>query len=252
MMLGLVKALARRTWKAARLSDAPDREGIARTYLQGQGLEIGALHNPLRVPARVRVTYVDRLEEPVLRRHYPELAGQPFAPVDVVDDGERLGKFADVSQDFVIANHFLEHCQDPIGSLFTLMRVLRVGGILYLVVPDKRYTFDRDRPVTPLAHLWQDHRDGPGGSKAEHFREWTALVEKIQDVEAADRRIRALMTLDYSIHYHVWTQGEFLEFLLEMRRILPFEIELVARRTIELICVLRKTDGIGATIAEHS
>ena len=34
-----------------------------------------------------------------------------------MDDGERLATIADATQDFVIANHFLEHCQDPLGAL---------------------------------------------------------------------------------------------------------------------------------------
>ena len=45
---------------------------------------------------------------------------EPFVPVGCIDDGERLGKIADASQDFVIANHFLEHCQDPILALLNI------------------------------------------------------------------------------------------------------------------------------------
>src|SRR5687768_2567592 len=100
-MLELVRALTGRSRRARRTSPVPDREWAARAYLRGKGLEIGALHNPLQVPAAARVTYVDRFPEPVLRRHYPELAGQRFVAVGLVDDGERLPKVADASQDFV-------------------------------------------------------------------------------------------------------------------------------------------------------
>ena len=125
-----------------------DRCFLANRYLEGRGLEIGALHHPLPVPRSVQVRYVDRLSVADLRSHYPELASLPLVPLDLIDDGETLTMVPDGSQDFVIANHFLEHCEDPIKTLGTFFRVLRPGGILYLAVPEKHHTFDRDRPVT--------------------------------------------------------------------------------------------------------
>lgn len=49
------------------------REAIASRYLMGEGIEIGALHMPLRVPVTARVKYLDRLPLEGLRGHYPEL-----------------------------------------------------------------------------------------------------------------------------------------------------------------------------------
>jgi hypothetical protein len=90
-------------------------------YLHGEGIEIGALHNPLEVPRSARVGYVDHLPVEELREHYPGLADEPLVEVDVVvdvvDDGERFSTIGDATQDFVIANHFLEQCEDPLGAL---------------------------------------------------------------------------------------------------------------------------------------
>ena len=97
-----------------------------------------------------------------LRPQYHELATAPLVEVEIIDDGERLDKIADASQDFVIANHFLEHCQNPIMALRNMLRVLRVGGILFRAVPDKRYTVDVERPVTTLDHVWRDYAQGTG------------------------------------------------------------------------------------------
>jgi len=235
-MLRLVRSFRRRF---RGLAQKGLRELLARSYLRGRGLEIGGLHNPLRVPRSARVTYVDRLGVAQLRQHYPELADQPLVPVQVQDDGERLGRFADRSQDFIIANHFLEHCQDPIGTMDHFFRVLRPGGTLYLAVPDKRFTFDRDRPVTPLEHLIRDHEEGPQWSRRQHFEEWTRLVNKVADPAAAEAEIDRLMAMDYSIHYHVWTQVEFLQFLGWMQRRQQFDMELFLRNGEELIVILR-------------
>jgi SAM-dependent methyltransferase len=215
------------------------RREIARRYLRGEGIEIGALHNPLEVPKSAHVRYVDRLTVEELREHYPELADEPLVDVDVVDDGERLATIGDASKDFAIANHFLEHCEDPLGALGNLIRVLRPAGVLYLAVPDKRYTFDADRPVTPTAHLLRDHREGPEGSRREHYEEWARLVDKVEEPEV---HATALLKRGYSIHFHAWTQWELVELLQtatgELR--LDFDIELMLKNGHEVIFVLRK------------
>jgi len=86
---------------------ALDREVIAKTYIRGDGIEIGALHYPTKVSRRARVRYVDRMSVPDLRKHYPELNLLKLVHVDIVDDGERLETIGDLTQDFVIANHLL-------------------------------------------------------------------------------------------------------------------------------------------------
>lgn len=217
-----------------------DRERIAGWYLRGSGIEIGALHQPVPAPRSARVSYVDRFPAETLRREMPELAPYPMVRVDIVDDGERLESIGDGTQDFVIANHVLEHCQDPIGALVSMFRVLRPDGVLYLAVPDKRYTFDVDRPVTPLEHLLRDHRDGPAWSCRQHCEEWVRLVERLTAPEEVEARIVELMERNHSIHVHVWTQTEMLEFLVALRRLVAFDVELIAKSGSEVIVVVRK------------
>jgi len=217
---------------------------IAKRYLAGDGIEIGALHNPLPLPKAARVRYVDRLPVPELRAHYPELEQEPLVEVDIIDDGERLETIGDSTQDFVVANHFLEHTQDPIGTLLNAYRVLRPGGVLYLAVPDKRHTFDVDRPLTPVDHLVRDHEEGSEVSRREHFEEWARLVDRVPAAEVS-QRAEQLMEQDYSIHFHVWTQRELLELLLALRERfeLDFDVELMERIEYEVVFVLRKGKG---------
>jgi SAM-dependent methyltransferase len=225
------------------------RNTLSSRYLHGSGLEIGALHMPLSVPRGTAVRYVDRMSAADLRTHYPELADHDLVEVDVVDDGEALGTVPEASQDFVIANHFLEHTQDPIGTIRNHLRVLRDGGILYMAIPDKRETFDIDRPVTPLEHLLRDFADGPAWSRRGHFEEWAEFVSTRLDglspdqVEAETDRLDAM---DYSIHFHVWTPDALLEVLVHLRNELGFPIELEAmqRNAHEFIVVLRRTDRV--------
>jgi SAM-dependent methyltransferase len=217
------------------------RVRIANRYLSGDGIEIGALHNPLPLPRSARVRYVDRLPVSELRAHYPELEREPLVHVDILDNGERLATIPDSSLDFVVANHFLEHTEDPVRTLLNVFRVLRPEGVLYLAVPDKRYTFDIDRPVTPFEHLMRDFDEGPHVSRRDHFEEWVRLVDSLPEDEVP-RRVEQLLEQDYSIHYHVWTQREALELLTVVRQRLKldFDIELMEQIEHEVVFVMRK------------
>ena len=215
---------------------------IAETYLSGQGIEIGALHNPLQVPPTAKVKYVDRLPIAQLREQYPELNDKELVEVDILDDGERLTTISDASQDFVIANHFVEHSQDPIGAVLNMLRVLKPGGRLYLAIPDKRCCFDSDRPVTSLEHLMRDHAEGPEWSRAQHFEEWARLVNKAGDEPEVKKQAAELMRTNYSIHFHVWTPFEMLELVQALRKMVAFEIELCLMHDgVEVIFVFRKS-----------
>lgn len=218
------------------------REFVADTFIRGQGIEIGALHMPLGVPRSAKVKYVDRLSVEDLRKHYPELNDKQLVKVDIVADGETLEGVRDSTQDFVIANHFIEHCQNPIGALLNMFRVLKPGGVLYLAIPDKRNSFDQDRPVTPLEHLFRDYEEGPAWSRRNHFEEWTRLVNKVEDDEEAERQIALNLSIDYSIHYHVWTQAEMLELVVALRKMVSFEVELCLKNEAEVIFILRKNE----------
>jgi SAM-dependent methyltransferase len=194
------------------------------------------------MPAVVDVRYVDRMDLPALRDQYPELARHGLVEVDVVDDGETLESQPDGSADFIVANHFIEHTEDPLGTLASHLRVLRGGGVLYMAVPDRRRTFDAARAPTSLEHVIHDHLEGPSGSRRAHQEEWARLVEKVpaSDVTA---RVCALEELDYAIHFHVWTPREFRGLLDYARDVakLPFAVEAIKENEQEFIVVLRRT-----------
>jgi predicted SAM-dependent methyltransferase len=217
------------------------RRRVSFEYVRGGGLEVGGLNCAMPVAKGVKVTFVDRMPQHELLRQYPELAGTPLVPVDVVDDGERLSTFADASQDFVITGHFLEHTQDPIGTLKAHLRVVKSGGIVLVVVPNRECTFDRDRPATTWEHFRRDHIDGPQNSYEDHLREYVQLVDKLAGA-ALEERIEYYRRINYSIHFHVWNVDEFRTFLERARAefALPFQIEQFSAQHGEMIAVLRK------------
>jgi predicted SAM-dependent methyltransferase len=207
--------------------------------LSGEGIEIGALHFPLRVPPGVKVRYVDKRTKKENEEAFPELAGKEIVETDWIGDGQWLEGMADESQDFVIANHMLEHCVNPLKTLEHFLRVLRTGGRLFIALPDKRFTFDVKRPITPFDHVLRDYHINREVEDREMYEEYRDFVDGSFNVDAA-LRTRA------DIHHHVWTQAEILEFFIEARRKLgwPLEIELFGKQGIEVVLVLQKIDPV--------
>ena len=219
------------------------RDFLAQQYLRGSGIEIGALNLPARVPKGTGVKYVDsKPAEQLMEAYRTELQGHTVVPVDFVTDAQTLEAVEDESQDFVIANQVVEHLENPLLALKNMLRVTKPGGTIFLSLPDKRHTFDIDRPVTTFDHVLEDYQRGPEWSREAHYREW---IEKVEKLPAADvpARLDVLMNaMRYSIHFHAWTQFELFE-LFERARRLPgfsYEIDCFKANDFEALFVLRK------------
>src|ERR1035437_271555 len=181
-------------------------------HLRGRGVVIGALWRRFPVAARSMVWYVDRHHSSELQREYPELGQQLISP-DVVADAGQL-PFANGSLNFVIANHVLEHMPFPLASLRSWYRVLGAGGVLILKIPDKRYTFDLKRRRTSLQHLVEEDLHPEAFNKRAHFQDWVEHVGgSAPESESLQHETNRLMVLDYSIHYHVWTDEDIRELI---------------------------------------
>jgi SAM-dependent methyltransferase len=239
----LVRRGKREVRDAALGHGAPDRktirEDVALRFLHGDGIEIGALDFPLRLPRGARVRHVDHLDEEGLCEAHSRtlLEGRSLVVPDVVDDGARLGSFSDASLDFVVANHMLEHVEDPIAALEHQLRVLRPGGVLYLTLPDARESFDAARRRTTVDHLQNDHREGPQVSRTEHYEECAQLIEGHRD-EILARRVREMEAHDLRPHFHVWEPATFAGLLAALE--LPFSLELIQASIGEFVVILRK------------
>jgi predicted SAM-dependent methyltransferase len=168
--------------------------------------------------------------------------GDPGSVVEttVVDDGERLERFESGSLDFLIANHLLEHLEDPVGALTNWTRVLRPGGIIFITVPDARRTFDAARPRTTVEHVVRDHREGPGTSRAEHYREWAHIIECLPEERVAER-MAEYARRNRREHFHVWELETFLDLLCRLD--LPVRLEVAQAAADEFAVILRKDHG---------
>lgn len=180
-----------------------DWRGHFASRLRGHGLEIGPLHRPLALPTGITVDYVDRLSVSDLRHHYPELRDLPLVEPTFLDDAETLATVPDGRYDFVWAAHVMEHMRNPIEALRHWCRVTKPGGLVHLILPDKRRTFDRMRARTLLEHIILDYQRPSRERDYEHYLDYATNADHKQGAEAI-AHADALIARDYSIHYHVF------------------------------------------------
>lgn len=216
---------------------------LSNKWIVGKGIEIGALHNPLRYnEKKASVKYVDRLSVSELRKQYPELKQANLVKPDYIDNGEILSSLKDESQDFIIANHMLEHCKNPILTIQNHLKKLKKGGILFYTIPDKRFTPDSSRKLTTIDHLIADYYEK--NNHKEHYIEWVKSWNKIKEKKQIDIKVQELQKMDYSIHFHVWTMDSFVEFILFLTSFKAtkgkFVIQVIASKEEEIVLILKK------------
>ena len=232
----LVKPLSR------TLTFIEQRASIAAMFLSGEGLEIGAFTQPTDLPRETSVSFYDKFPAEVVRGYYDEHWGRPLCEPHFHGNAEHLEGIDGKNRfDFVIANHVIEHFEDPIAFFKSLARVLRAGGRAMVTAPNKRESFDSARDLTTFDHILRDHLAGPKQSRLGHYQDWVAKVDNLQGEQAA-ARVRKLDEEDFSIHYHVWDETTFVEFVAQAIRVvgLPFKLILVFDHVGEIIVILER------------
>lgn len=126
-----------------------------------KGLEIGAFDLPLIEPEEGYCDFADFNDHAFLLEVAAQKAGH--APEFVVPVTYSLREGYDhlpCDYDWIAASHVIEHIPDVLGWLRTLSTHLKSGGVLFLTVPDKRYTFDIHRSDTTFAQVVARHHAG--------------------------------------------------------------------------------------------
>lgn len=193
------------------------------------GVEIGAFKSP--IPG-ISPLYLDR---------FPEYDYETVN-ADYVADASSLPVF-DNALDYVANANVFEHLANPVGSLWEWARVCRHNGIIYLVVPDRRLTFDRFRPLTSPEHLIEDFERNTTDSDGTHVTDyidgvdWSLWAPRATEAErlATKERLRAAYVAavaakePINIHFHTFELASFSSMLQLMNRYpdRPCDLELV-------------------------
>lgn len=125
-----------------------------------------------------------------------------------ISEATDLGQVPVAKYDFVISSHCLEHVANPLKAVSEWLRVLKKDGIILIVLPNKQYTFDHNRPVTTFTHLLNDYNSNTGEDDLTHLEEILKLHDLKKDKLAGSFdafRERGLKNFEKrSLHHHVY------------------------------------------------
>ena len=123
-------------------------------------------------------------------------------------EASNLKDVPDEKYDFLLASHCLEHCANTFKTVNEWLRVIKKGGAILLILPDRRFTFDNQRPVTSFGHLKSDFEKSVDETDLTHLDEIVALHDLKMDPAAGTSeqfKTRSLDNLNNRcLHHHVF------------------------------------------------
>ena len=160
-----------------------------------------------------------------------------------IAEGSDLSAIRDDQYDFLLSCHSLEHVANPIKAVKDWVRVLKPGGQLILVLPDKEFTFDHKRPYTTFKHLLQDFNKNVTEDDYTHFEEVIQLHDTSKDPGIKNQaELKARVERNFEnrcVHHHVFEQSVIKELLEHcglqvtyQQKGLPFHLITIATKRI--------------------
>lgn len=142
-----------------------------------------------------------------------------------ISEASELDNIENDNYDFLLSCHSLEHVANPIKTLKKWYNVLKNGGKIILVLPDKNFTFDHNRPYTKFDHLLQDFNSETNEHDTTHFEEIFRLHDITKDAminspEELKKRTKDNF-INRCVHHHVYS----LELIRELLMHCGFKIE---------------------------
>ncbi len=144
------------------------RQQFVKNHLFGLGLEIGAMHSPLPYNKKTtKMHYCDvrtRAELIDFVKTKPKVALSSYKDIpntDVIGSSDDLSNVPDNKYDFTCSSHVFEHAINFGKSIEESLRIVKKGGHVYCIVPDKRYTHDKDREETTFKDLVEIYESDP-------------------------------------------------------------------------------------------
>lgn len=208
-------------------------------YLRGQGIEIGAGKNPIKLMGNARCEYGDIAEHALfdsdnlkIKKIIVNLNSKINSDLKIVN-----------KYDFVVAQHVLEHCDSMVRSLSVLRNLCKSGGVIYISLPNKN--FDKDskwiRQYGLMHHIAEYFvpRFFSDDHKKNYIKEVTNAVlssggEDYQGSEVVSTAMQEEILKgniphehEYLYHKHSYSLEGWLHLLLKLNALFKIGIELI-------------------------
>ncbi len=201
-----------------------EHQEIVKKYLtdtgKETGVEIGAFKTPI---PDISPVYVDRFNEyaneKTLADYYGDCSDLPFK---------------DCSLSYVVTSHVIEHVANPLTAFLEWYRVLQHNGIIYMVVPHRKKTFDHLRPLTTVEHIIDDYKNKVTQADGTHIEDFVLGVDWNQYSPATppdqvdEEKAKLVATYktsisnhhEINIHFHTFEPESMLELINKASHVL--------------------------------
>lgn len=137
-----------------------------------------------------------------------------------ISEAAELKDVSNNQYDFLLSCHSLEHITNPIKALKRWQEVIKPGGKIVIIVPNKEVTFDINHPYTTFQHLPDDYNNGVAETGETHFDEVIHLHNIEKDEGIAGKEALKSRTADNyrnrCVLHHIFSL-ETIAQLLELR-----------------------------------
>ena len=133
----------------------------------------------------------------------------------IINDAVNITNVGDSAYDFVFASHCLEHIANPIKALKEWLRIIKTGGYVILILPEKTRCFDHKREVSKFSTLLSQYEKNVGEDDLSTLPEILKNHDLVLDPPAGDLGSFTRRSLDnYNnrcLHHYVYSPKLLLE-----------------------------------------
>ena len=133
----------------------------------------------------------------------------------IINDAVNITNVNDAAYDFVFASHCLEHIANPIKALKEWLRIIKTGGYVILILPEKTRCFDHKREISKFSTLLSQYEKNVGEDDLSTRPEILKNHDLVLDPPAGDLGSFTRRSLDnYNnrcLHHYVYSPKLLLE-----------------------------------------
>jgi len=167
--------------------------------------------------------------------YYPGKSGRV-----IISEAVDISTVNDATYDFVFGSHCLEHIVNPLKALFEWSRIIKEGGYMVVILPERSECFDHRRSISSFSTILSQYEKGVGEDDLSTLPEILENHDLSMDLCAGTFEQFKKRSLDNftnrCLHHYVYSP----DLLKEMCAFIKFEFVYTETRGLDIWFVARK------------
>jgi SAM-dependent methyltransferase len=104
----------------------------------------------------------------------------------IINDAVNITNINDETYDFCFSSHTLEHIANPLKAIKEWLRIIKKGGYIIIIVPEKMFCFDHKREYSSFSTLIRQYENNVGEDDLSTLREILTHHDLSRDLPAGN------------------------------------------------------------------